>query len=181
MDIGQYIGQNSIYRPNENIGIGIGGRYVGANISVSVSANISARNIYRYWYRYRLDPYQSIPKNEIVCNWLKIWGHHQILLEISGCHPSCWKVRVVFHFVEKFRSSANVLKNERCFPPYWKVEVIFRCNKKGRSSSIMFKSWGHLPFCRKKTLNVCFYIVTKNKVAFQFANIWGRLPFWKKE
>ena len=43
MDIGQnkaYIGQNTSYRPNigqnENIGIGIGGRYVCANISVAV-------------------------------------------------------------------------------------------------------------------------------------------------
>jgi hypothetical protein len=60
-----YIGQNTMYRPNisqhDNIGIGIGGRYVGANISVtvSVSAKISDGNIYRYWYR--LDPYRSNP------------------------------------------------------------------------------------------------------------------------
>jgi hypothetical protein len=44
------IGQNTSYRSNigqkENIGIGIGGRYVGANIYVSVSAKISAGKIY---------------------------------------------------------------------------------------------------------------------------------------
>jgi hypothetical protein len=64
MDIGQNIG---IYRPkasywlnigqNENIGIGIGDRYVGADILVS--AKISAGRIYRYLYR--LDPYRSNP------------------------------------------------------------------------------------------------------------------------
>ena len=61
--ISAYIGQNTRYRSNigqnENIGIGIGGRYVGANISVSVSAKISAGRI--YLYRYRLDPYRSNP------------------------------------------------------------------------------------------------------------------------
>jgi hypothetical protein len=55
----QTCGQNTSYRPNigqnENIGIGIGGRYVGANISVS--AKVSAVRI--YLYRYRLDPYRS--------------------------------------------------------------------------------------------------------------------------
>ena len=66
MDIGKNIG---IYRPkasyrlnigqHENIGIGIGGRYVGANISVSVSEKISALRI--YLYRYRPDPYRSNP------------------------------------------------------------------------------------------------------------------------
>jgi hypothetical protein len=68
MDIGQYIGiyrPKASYRPNigqnENIGIGIGDRYVGANISVSVSAKISAGRIYLYRYRYRLDPYRSNP------------------------------------------------------------------------------------------------------------------------
>ena len=65
MDIGQNIG---IYRPkasyrlnigqNDNIGIGIGDRYVGSNISVS--AKISAGIIYRYLYR--LNPYQSNPR-----------------------------------------------------------------------------------------------------------------------
>ena len=70
MDIGQnkaYIGQNTSYRPNigqnENIGIGIGGRYVCANISVAVSAKILAGRI--YLYRYRLDPYRFNPSNEI--------------------------------------------------------------------------------------------------------------------
>jgi len=112
---------------------------------------------------------------------LKIWGHHQILLEISGCHPCCWKVRVVFHFVEKFRSSANVLKNECCLPPYWKVEVIFHCNKKGRSSSIMFKSLGHLPFC-KKNFKVYFYTVTKKiRLPFSLQKFEEVFHFEKKE
>jgi hypothetical protein len=43
---------------DENISIGIGGRYVGANISVS--AKISAGRIYRY----RLDPYRSNPNEQ---------------------------------------------------------------------------------------------------------------------
>jgi hypothetical protein len=66
MDIGQIIGiyrPKASYRPNigpnENIGIGIGDRYVNANISVS--AKILAGRI--YLYRHRLDPYRSNPKN----------------------------------------------------------------------------------------------------------------------
>ena len=48
--ISAYVGQNTSYQSNigqnENIGIGIVGRYVGANISVSVLAkNISRENI----------------------------------------------------------------------------------------------------------------------------------------
>jgi hypothetical protein len=64
VDIGQKIG---IYRPKasyrlnigQNENIGIGDRYVGANLSVS--AKISAGRMYLYWYRYRLDPYWSNP------------------------------------------------------------------------------------------------------------------------
>jgi hypothetical protein len=59
MDIGQNIGQNTSYQPNigQNENIGIGGRYVSAN--KSVSERISAGRIYLYRYRYRLDSYQS--------------------------------------------------------------------------------------------------------------------------
>jgi hypothetical protein len=61
LDIGQNTG---IYQPNislgKNIGIGIGGRYVYPNISVS--AKILARTIYQYW----LDPYRSIPKPKTI-------------------------------------------------------------------------------------------------------------------
>ena len=60
------IGQNIRYRSNvgQNINIGIGGRYVGANISVLVSAKISALRIYLYRYRYRPDPYRSNPNQK---------------------------------------------------------------------------------------------------------------------
>ena len=61
MDIGQNISYRSNIGQNENIGIGIGGRYVGANISVSVSAKISAGRIYLYRYWYLLGPYRSNP------------------------------------------------------------------------------------------------------------------------
>jgi hypothetical protein len=77
MGISQNIG---IYRPkvsnwldigqNENIGIGICDRYVGANISVST--NILAMRI--YLYRYRLDPYRSNSScNQVLINLVKVY------------------------------------------------------------------------------------------------------------
>ena len=77
-----YIGQNTSFRPNigQNENIGIGGGYVGANISVS--AKMLAGRIYRYWYR--LAPYLSdpslkatlqthAPENFHSCTWGAEW------------------------------------------------------------------------------------------------------------
>jgi hypothetical protein len=59
--ISAYINQIPVVSQNENIGIGIGGRYVVANILVL--AKISAGMIYQY--RYWLDPYRSNPSHYI--------------------------------------------------------------------------------------------------------------------